>query len=85
MTLYLLEWDNGLEFADHELVLLGVYTAARERDEAKVRYCRLSGLQWPFNRSGEFVTRELQADADLIPVHSKAAAVLASDPPAPVR
>ena len=34
MILFILEWDNGLDFDDHELTLLGIYASAAIRELA---------------------------------------------------
>ncbi len=65
INLYLLWWNNGLEYADQETTLLGVYTDAEKRDEAEAWYGALRGKQWPFD-SGEFVQEDILSDTELV-------------------
>lgn len=71
MPLYLLEWDNGEEYNDHEVSLLGVYTSADLRKAAIERYSKLLGKQYPFSgyRDGRFVESEISTDTDLVKKH----------------
>lgn len=62
----MLEWYNGLEYADAETTLLGVYRSEEMRSEAERRY-RESGERWPFtSKEGKFVKWEIQLDKDLL-------------------
>jgi hypothetical protein len=67
MTLYLLYWNNGLEFDDHEEVLLGAYLSPQDRDAAKARYDATTKQYWPFTQ-GEYVEWEIVAGEDQVAV-----------------
>lgn len=63
MRLFVLEWDNGYDFRDRELTLLGIYLSVEERELAKVRY--LNRLErYPLNRSGHFIEWDAEAGTD---------------------
>lgn len=67
MTLYLLEWDNGLEDEDHSVALLGIYLSKEERDAAKARYDGYPD-QWPFygRLDGNYVEYAITANTDIV-------------------
>lgn len=68
VTLYFLEWDNGLDFPDHQVMLLGVYLSNSRREEAKARYDagkRKDGY-YPFCSGGQYVEYEVELDVDLV-------------------
>lgn len=65
MTLYILEWWNGYEFADRDIFWLGAYSSAKKRAAAKHRY-EANKDKWPFNglKRGDFILREEVLDKD---------------------
>ena len=70
MTLYFLEWDNGLSYDDNEVYLMGVYTSAENRANGK---SRLDGRKcYPFNEEGEWVESEAEADTEYYGLGEKA-------------
>jgi len=69
ITLYLLWWDNGLEYEEHTLTLLGAYTSPEKRQAAEQHYGRLVDKQWPFYSEGHFCHGDVPADENLFPVH----------------
>lgn len=68
MTLYMLEWYNGLEYADAETTLLGIYGSEQERAEAEQRFRgSVYEQRWPFtSKEGKFVKWEVQMNKDLL-------------------
>lgn len=75
MTLYILEWDNGLQYGDREETLLGIYESNDDRELAKARYARYPTTQWPFSgssrrSSGSFKCWEIELGTDLIVKYS---------------
>lgn len=66
MTLYLLEWDNGQDYADHDSTLLGIYSSAGERSAAKERYLSQDEKRTVnLNDDGNFVAYEITLDHDI--------------------
>lgn len=61
MTIYLLEWDNGLRYDDHEVTLMGIYTSPERREEGKYRYDS-NRKGWPFNAKGNWIDSDLETD-----------------------
>lgn len=65
--LYFLEWDNGQEYEDREVVLLGVYSDPTKRAEARTRYSSEKAKKWPFcgrREEGKFVEYDIPLDED---------------------
>lgn len=63
--MYLLEWDNGLEFPDREVHLLGVYADRKQLNAATVRYQARLGKHYPMNYTdGSFVETEFDINSD---------------------
>lgn len=67
MTLYLLEWDNGLEYADHECTLLGIYSTEDHRRAAREYYVANCSKKWPFNHDGAFLEWEVEMNKEFYP------------------
>ena len=68
MTLYMLEWYNGLEYADAETTLIGIYNSEAERIAAEQRYREAAYEdRWPFtSKDGKFVKWEVEMNKDLL-------------------
>ena len=65
--LYLLWWDNGLNFNDHEETLLGIYGSEADREEAEKRYSTPEARKyWPFSRNeGRFAYETTEKGKDI--------------------
>lgn len=55
-------YHNGLEGADAETVLLGVYSSPEKRDAARQAYMAAPQSQWPFSREGRYADGEMEVD-----------------------
>lgn len=66
---YLLEWDNGLDYDDHRVTLLGIYSSPEKMAEAREAFEAkwfTDGLRcWPFNDDGCFKASAAPLDTDL--------------------
>lgn len=68
----MLEWDNGLEFADHDTTFLGGFCTAEGRDGAIAAYVASGMLDRednPFYKGGKFVRWELELGKLAVPVN----------------
>lgn len=73
MILYMLEWDNDLDYDDHKVTLLGVYSSEQAREEAEKRYMAKAdpnGIN-PFffysdKLQGKFERTDITLDVDLL-------------------
>lgn len=65
MKLYLLEWDNGHDFDDHQVTTLGVYGSEQTREEAKHRWAEKRAGERLGPETGDFEESEIEVDRDL--------------------
>ncbi len=56
---YLLWWDNGLEFDDHQETLVAVCSSMKKLQKLKEGK---TPKRWPFNDQGRFEESEVQLD-----------------------